>query len=200
MLRSVFRHTALPRLIGTNFTAVRVSRMPFTSSTEKLLDDIDQTASDALTKSCYLKINWKISEKSFIEEAVHRMVVNKIGCLAVTQGTGEDGPIIGIVSERDYIGKVALLNKNPKTTLVSEVCTHGVANLVSVTLQNPVDACMRKMLDRDIRHLLIREKDTGKFVGMVSIKDMVKCTVAKHDAVVNRLENIVLTSEFYKQM
>lgn len=172
----------------------------FTSNNNQLLDDIDQTAREALEKSCYLKIDWKISETCAVEEAVHRMVVNKIGCLAVTAGESDTGPIIGVISERDYIGKVALLNKDPKTTLVSSVCTHGEANLVSVTLDNPVDACMKKMLDRDIRHLLIREKLTGKFVGLLSIKDLVKCVVAKHDAVVNRLENIVLTSEFYKHV
>lgn len=171
-----------------------------TINSDKILDDIDQTARHAYEKSCYLRINWKISQHSCVEEAVHRMVVNKIGCLAVTSGENETGEIIGIISERDYIGKVALLKKDPKKTVVSEICTHGRANLVSVTLDNPVDACMKKMLDRDIRHLLIREKATGEFVGMLSIKDLVKCVVAKHDAVVSRLENIVLTSEFLQQV
>jgi CBS domain-containing protein len=161
---------------------------------------MEQTARHAFAQSCYLKINWKISEQAMVEEALHRMVVNKIGCLAVTEGAGDSGTVVGIISERDYVGKVALLNKNPKTTPVSEVCTHGKANLISVTLDNPVDACMRKVLARDIRHLLIREKDTGNMVGLISIKDLVKCVVAKHDAVVHRLESVVLTSEFFKQI
>ena len=53
---------------------------------------------------------------------------------------------------------------------------------------------MRKMLERNIRHLLIREKETGKMVGMISVKDIVKCTLAKHDAVVNKLTEMVVIS------
>ncbi len=163
-------------------------------------EDLDLTARTAYEKSCYLKINWKISEEAFVDEAIQRMVANKIGCLAITQGPGEGGPIIGVFSERDYVSKVALLNRNSKETKLAEVSTYGVANLVSVTLDNPVDACMKKMLGRDIRHLLVREKDSGKIVGMLSIKDLVKCVVAKHDAVVGRLHDIVLTSEIIKQI
>jgi CBS domain-containing protein len=163
-------------------------------------ENLDLTAKSAYEKSCYLKINWKISEEARVDEAIQRMVANKIGCLAVTKGPGDDGEVIGVFSERDYIGKVALLNRSPKETKVAEVSTYGVANLVSVTLDNPVDACMKKMLGRDIRHLLIREKNTGKIVGMLSIKDLVKCVVAKHDAVVHRLHDIVLTSEIIKQI
>lgn len=161
---------------------------------------LDFTARDAFEKSCYLKINWKISEEALIDEAIQRMVANKIGCLAVTKGSGENGPVIGVFSERDYLSKVALLNRSGKTTKVMEVCTYGVANLVSVTLDNPVDACMKKMLGRDIRHLLVREKSTGAIVGMLSIKDLTKCVVAKHDAVVGCLHDIVLTNEIIKQM
>jgi signal-transduction protein with cAMP-binding, CBS, and nucleotidyltransferase domain len=53
---------------------------------------------------------------------------------------------------------------------------------------------MRKMLDRNVRHLLIREKETGKMVGMISVKDIVKCTLQKHDAVVNKLTEMVVVS------
>ena len=72
-----------------------------------------------------------------------------------------DGDVVGIISERDYLGKVSFMNKKAEDTKISEVCTYGAVNLVSVTLDNPIDQCMRKMLDRNVRHLLIREKETG---------------------------------------
>ena len=93
-----------------------------------------------------------------MSEAVNRMVGGKIGALAVSNAEGE---VVGLVSERDYLGKVSFMEKDPDTVKVSEICTYGPANLVSVTLDNPIDKCMRKMLDRNVRHLLIREKDSG---------------------------------------
>ena len=105
-----------------------------------------------------MKIDWKIDENASVSDAVNRMVGNKIGALAVSNAQGD---VVGIISERDYIGKVLFTDKNAEGTKVSEVCTYGAVNLVSVTLDNPIDRCMRKMLDRNVRHLLVREKETG---------------------------------------
>jgi hypothetical protein len=54
---------------------------------------------------------------------------------------------------------------------------------------------MKKLLARDIRHLCIREKDSGSIVGMLSVKDLVKCVVEKHQAEVGLLTNIVLLQQ-----
>ncbi len=70
--------------------------------------------------------------------------------------------------------------------------------MISVTLDNPIDNCMRKMLRSNVRHLLIREKETGKIVGMISVKDIVKCALEKHDAVVQKLTGMVVLSENMK--
>lgn len=177
----------------------KFSSLDFTPLPDPPMDPLEETARTAFEKSCYLKIDWKVSEDAPVEHAISLMTANKIGCLGVTKGYGKDGEVIGVVSERDFIKKVALLGKSVSDTKISEICTHG-ANLVSVTLDNPVDKCMKKMLSRDIRHLLIREKETGKFVGMLSIKDLIKCVVAKHEAVVNRYQDIVFTAELLKQL
>lgn len=156
------------------------------------VDPLDETARSALAKSCYLKIDWKISEDAPVSEAINRMVANTIGALAVSNAKGE---VVGIVSERDYLNKVSFMNKEAKNTKVSEVCTYGAVNLISVTLDNPIDKCMRKMLDRNVRHLLIREKETATMVGMISVKDIVKCALAKQDAIIGRLTSMVATSD-----
>ena len=164
------------------------------------VDPLVSSARTALEKSCYLKINWKVSELEPVSAAVARMAAYGIGALAVTEGVGESGPVIGVISERDYITKVASLGGNPTQIKIGEVCTHGRSNLVTVTLDNPIDACMRKVLARDIRHLLIREKESGSIVGMLSIKDLVKCVVDKHEAVVGKLTNIVLSEHLKYQI
>lgn len=119
------------------------------------------------------------------------MAGHRIGALAVTEGSDTKGKVIGVLSERDYLTKVALLGKVSKDTLVSEICTYGEANLVVVEADDSIDECMQKMLGRDIRHLLIRDEH-GKIISMLSIKDLVKVTVAKHEEVVNKLYNLAL--------
>jgi CBS domain-containing protein len=74
------------------------------------------------------------------------MAANRIGALAVTSAS-DPNKIIGVVSERDYLTKVALLGKASKTTPVIQICTHGDANLVTVHEDETVDECMRKVVD-----------------------------------------------------
>ena len=83
------------------------------------------------------------------------------------------------------------MDKLPKDVTVRDVCTYGRANLVSVSIGNPIDKCMTKMLDSNVRHLLVREKVTDIFIGMISIKDVVKCNIAKQDAVVGKLSGMI---------
>lgn len=147
---------------------------------------LDDTALTAASKSCYQKIDWKISEEATVFECVQRMAAHRIGALAVTASSGSK--VIGIVSERDYLSKVALLGKSSKSTKVAEIATMGDTNLVTVTEDEPVDDCMKKLLARDCRHLLVRDK-TGDITGLVSIKDLCKCVVARHTEVVERLVN-----------
>ena len=119
------------------------------------------------------------------------MAGHNIGCLAVTEGSDTKGKVIGVVSERDYLSKIALLGRSSKNTHIREIMTHGEANLIVAHVDEPIDECMKKMLARDIRHLLIRD-EKGEIVGMLSIKDLVKVVVARHQAVVQKLTDFAL--------
>ncbi len=66
----------------------------------------------------------------------------------------------------------------------------GRNNLVTVTKGNPIDACMEKMLARDVRHLFIRRKEDDVIVAMISVKDIVKCAHLKYLAKHSLLEKI----------
>ncbi len=102
-----------------------------------------------------------------------------------------------MVSERDILTKVSFYEKDPLKVKVYDVCTKA-ANLVNVRLNDPIERCMQKMLARDIRHLLIMEDNSDTVVGMISIKDVVKCTLAKSDATVERLEVIAQTQDMLR--
>ena len=141
------------------------------------------------------------------------MAENHIGALAVTEGSDPNNPVIGIFSERDYLCKVAILGtygyfkhgpyfisvnlgKTSRDTAVGEICTRGSENLVTVDMDEPIDECMKKMIERDIRHLLLRD-DKGEIVSMMSIKDCVKVVVSRHNTVVKKLTDFALGKKLY---
>jgi len=150
-----------------------------------------------LAKSCYVRIEWKIHRKQTVYEAIKIMSANNIGALGITD---DKGVVVGVVSERDYLNKVGLMGRTSKDTLVESIGTMGVGNLKSVTLDNPIDKCMNKMIASNVRHLFVRENgakhhESVKFIGMISVKDVVKCAIEKHNAVVNQLTGFIVNSE-----
>jgi hypothetical protein len=67
----------------------------------------------------------------------------------------------GVISERDYISKIALLGRTSKETRVKEIATQS-AKVVTVGIKEPVEICMQKMLNSDIRHVSL-------FVGQCAL-------------------------------
>jgi CBS domain-containing protein len=107
----------------------------------------------------------RIDADASVFEAVKRMVEANVGSLLVTEG----GEITGIVTERDYLRRVALEGRTDKETAVREIMS---SPLIVVTPQTTIDECMALMTDRRIRHLPV--VDGGEVVGVVSIGDVVK--------------------------
>ena len=93
------------------------------------------------------------------------MVEANVGSLLVTEG----GEITGIVTERDYLRRVALEGRPDKATAVREIMS---SPLIVATPETTVDECMALMTDRRIRHVPV--VDGGEVVGIVSIGDVVK--------------------------
>ena len=98
-------------------------------------------------------------------EAITKMVDANVGSLLVT----EDGEIVGIMTERDYLRRVTLQGRTDKETAVREIMS---SPLVVATPETLIDECMAMMTDRRIRHLPV--VDDGAVVGVVSIGDLVK--------------------------
>jgi CBS domain-containing protein len=107
----------------------------------------------------------KIGAEASVLDAVRAMVEANVGSLLVT----DDGSIVGIVTERDYLRRVTLEDRDQRTTPVREVMS---SPLVVVTPDTPLDECMAIMTDRRIRHLPVTEH--GQVVAIVSIGDVVK--------------------------
>lgn len=120
-----------------------------------------------------------------VSTAVTKMAANNIGALAVVEQHG-DTEVIGIFSERDYLHKIAALNKDHTKTTIREVATIGATDLVIVEHDELIEGCMEKMLSRGIRHLLVRQDSV--VTGMISVKDVVVCAHLKGTGVTTRTE------------
>ena len=106
----------------------------------------------------------------------------KIGALAVMQ----DGKLVGIFSERDYAREVILQGRSSKTTQISEVMTIKV---ISGNPDDLVDKAMALMSEKNIRHLPVMDGD--KMIGMLSIGDLVKETIAYQQRLIAELESYI---------
>jgi len=142
------------------------------------------SAMNVFEKSCYHKIDFKINEESSAKEAIQRFNAFNIGCLAVTNNSNK---VVGVCSERDYISKVAALGKNMNEIKVKDICTYSP--IIIATKDDSLESCMNKMMFKDIRHLLILDDKKDEFVGMISIKDLIKEIMKKNDDMITRLSD-----------
>ena len=115
-------------------------------------------------------------------DAIRLMAEARIGAVLVM-----DGPrLVGILSERDYTRKIALLGKNSKETKVRDIMT---ANVLVVTPQTRTRQCMAIMSEKNIRHLPVVDGNT--VVGMLSIRDLMNDIIADHEFTISQLENYI---------
>ncbi|WP_047539922.1 CBS domain-containing protein [Methylotenera versatilis] len=106
----------------------------------------------------------------------------KIGALAVVQ----DGRLVGIFSERDYAREVVLKGRSSKTTQVAEVMTQKV---ITGQPNDLVEATLSMMSEKRIRHLPVMHDKM--ILGMLSLGDLVKETIAYQQRLIKELEQYI---------
>ena len=107
----------------------------------------------------------KIEASATVFEALKKVVEANVGSILVTEGD----QVVGIMTERDYLRKVAVHGRTSHDTTVGEIMS---SPLVYVTPETTIDESMAIMTDRRIRHLPVVEDDD--VVGIISIGDVVK--------------------------
>jgi CBS domain-containing protein len=100
----------------------------------------DKSALGVFQNSCYHKIDFKINEEFSVREAVVRFVAFNIGCLAVTNSSNK---VVGVCSERDFITKVACMDKNLDKIKVKDICTYG-PKIIVAEKDDTLDMCLHR--------------------------------------------------------
>jgi CBS domain-containing protein len=106
-----------------------------------------------------------IEPTASVIDALRMMVGANVGSLLVTEG----GSIVGIVTERDYLRRVALQDVDERDMFVHEIMSTPV---IYVTPATGIEECMALMTERRIRHLPVMADDELR--GVISIGDLVK--------------------------
>jgi CBS domain-containing protein len=126
-----------------------------------------------------------IDVDSTVIDALKVMAERGIGAVLVTEG----GALAGIFSERDYARRVVLHGKDSSLTPVRDIMT---SKLIHITPDMTVDDAMQLMSDKRIRHLPVLDP-SGGLVGVVSIGDMVKETIAYQQFLIRQLESYIVS-------
>lgn len=121
-----------------------------------------------------------------VYDAIKVMGEKNVGAILII----EEGRLKGILSERDYARKIVLKNKSSKSTLVQEIM---VANVITVSPNDDLDACMELMISRRIRHLPVLDAD--KVIGLISIGDVVKCIIEKQKETIQLLDSYINSTQ-----
>ena len=106
---------------------------------------------------------YSVPPETTVFDALKVMAEKEIGALVVLK----DGKMEGIISERDYAGKVILKGKASKETRVEEIMTKKV---IHVGPNEKLSKCLSLMTKHRFRHLPVVEGDN--VVGVLSIEDV----------------------------
>jgi len=125
---------------------------------------------------------YSISPDATVYEALVLMAEKDIGALLVI----DDGKIVGIISERDYARKIAILGKTSKDAPVKEIMSEDV---IYVEESQSVEECMVLMIKKRVRHLPVFTNDELK--GLISIGDVVKGIIDEKEFTIDQLVNYI---------
>ena len=125
---------------------------------------------------------WFVSPNTSVLDTLQLLAEKDVGALLVL----EDGKIVGIISERDFVRSIAKTGLCVLNTTVLEYMTKKV---ITVGPDQSIEDCMQVMTKEHIRHLPVVED--GKLVGLVSIGDVVKGMITSKEILIDNLQNYI---------
>ena len=117
-----------------------------------------------------------------VYEALRTMGERNIGAVLVI----EDKILKGIVSERDYARKIALMNKSSRETFVHEIMDEEI---ITVKPTDNLEYCMDLITNKRVRHLPVLIDEV--VVGIISIGDVVKALMEVQKNTIEHLDSYI---------
>lgn len=117
-----------------------------------------------------------------VTEAARIMSERQVGAVPVIDGER----VAGIFTERDVLTRVVAAGLDPAATPVAGVMSTG---LVVADINEPHDACMRRMQQARVRHLLVL--DQGRLAGVLSMRDLVALELDEKEEAITLLNAYV---------
>lgn len=125
---------------------------------------------------------WWVTPDQTTHDVVRIMLERNAGALLVR----EQGRVVGIVSERDLVHRVAGRSLAFDTTTVGQVMTR---NVLYINPDQTIEEAMAIMTSKGVRHLPVLEGEA--LIGMVSMRDLIKEVIADKNFVISQLENYI---------
>ncbi len=126
--------------------------------------------------------NVTIGPDAMVREALRLMAEKNIGSVVIMR----DEQYIGLFTERDYARKVILHGRSSDELTVSEIMSEY---LPQISLEHSLEECMEMMSNHNVRYLPVFE--SGKYVGVISIIDVVKETMLAQQDRIEHLQNYI---------
>jgi len=133
---------------------------------------------------------FSVNPRATVYEALQMMADKNTGAVMIVD---DQGQMVGIFTERDYARKVALKGKHSLDTPIEEIMT---SETVTVSPETNLQECMNLMSEYHIRHLPVMQ--SGRLIGMVSMRDVVDVLLSRKDDTIWNLENYILGTDYGK--
>jgi len=127
---------------------------------------------------------FSIRESLSVLEAAKYLREKQVRSVGILDSAGK---LVGVLSQSDVSDKVAAENKCPAWMTVLEIMS---TDLLTVTPEVTFDECLRLMEQNGVYHLLI-VGEAGKYLGMMSVSDLLKVMVSDERARADLLESYV---------
>ncbi len=112
-----------------------------------------------------------VEESATVREAAKAMAEANVGCAAIMS----QGRLVGLFTERDILKRVLLKDLHTDEVAVSEVMTREI---VTCSEDTEVRTARTLLRSNHIRHLPV-EDSSGKLIGVLSIRDLLREEVAE---------------------
>ena len=125
---------------------------------------------------------WSVRPDDTLRAALQVLDKHNIGAVLVMEGD----KLAGVFSERDLARKMA---RGGEADLEAPVSRFMTSTVFFAEPDHTVDECMKLMTSKHIRHLPVMS--AGKVVGVISINDLARDSIADRETAIRSLENFI---------